>query len=63
MNFIRSHNLWWKIYLKLLQGRNQVKMTEVAYCKESITPDNVYIIDNGLQIFQVDINSSLPPRF
>ena len=28
-------------------------MTEVAYVKESITPDNVYIIDNGLTIFQV----------
>ena len=28
-------------------------MTEVAYVKESVTPDNVYIIDNGLMIFQV----------
>ena len=36
-----------------LQGRNKVKMTEVAYVKESITPDNVYIIDNGLTIYQV----------
>ena len=28
-------------------------MTEVAYCKESVTPDNVYVIDNGLELFQV----------
>ena len=30
-------------------------MTEVAYVKESITPDNVYIIDNGLTIYQVSL--------
>lgn len=35
------------------QGRNKVKVTEVAYCKESITPDNVYVIDNGEEIYQV----------
>lgn len=40
------------------EGRNKVKVTEVAYCKESITPDNVYIIDNGLNIFQVNGSQS-----
>ncbi|KAJ7360071.1 hypothetical protein OS493_019163 [Desmophyllum pertusum] len=40
------------------EGRNKVKMTEVAYCKESITPDNVYIIDNGLTIYQVNGSQS-----
>ena len=37
------------------QGRNKVRITEVTYCKESITPDNVYIIDNGLEIVQVNL--------
>lgn len=36
------------------EGRNQVTMTEVAYVKESITSDNVYIIDNGLDLYQVN---------
>ena len=31
-----------------------VKVKEVTYCKESVTPDNVYVIDNGLQIYQVN---------
>ncbi|XP_020605065.1 gelsolin-like protein 2 [Orbicella faveolata] len=29
-------------------------MTEVAYVKESVTPDNVYIIDNGLTLYLVN---------
>lgn len=29
-------------------------MTEVTYCKESITPDNVYVIDNGLTLYQIN---------
>ena len=28
-------------------------MTEVAYVRESVTPDNVYIIDTGLMLYQV----------
>lgn len=40
------------------EGRNKVKMTQVAYVKESITPDNVYIIDNGLTIYQVNGSQS-----
>ncbi|XP_058972329.1 gelsolin-like protein 2 [Pocillopora verrucosa] len=36
------------------EGRNKVRITEVTYCKESITPDNVYIIDNGLEIVQIN---------
>ncbi|XP_068672067.1 gelsolin-like protein 2 [Montipora foliosa] len=39
-------------------GRNKVKVTEVAYCKESITPDNVYVVDLGLQIYQVNGSQS-----
>ena len=30
-------------------------MTECTYCKESVTPDNVYIIDNGLTLYQVNL--------
>ncbi|XP_044184185.1 gelsolin-like protein 2 [Acropora millepora] len=37
------------------EGRNKVKMTECTYCKESVTPDNVYIIDNGLTLYQVNL--------
>ncbi|KAL9956018.1 hypothetical protein ACROYT_G037435 [Oculina patagonica] len=40
------------------EGKNKVKMTEVAYVKESITPDNVYIIDNGTEVFQVNGSQS-----
>ena len=31
---------------------------EVPYCKESVTPDNVYIIDNGLKVYQVNFSIS-----
>lgn len=40
------------------EGRNKVKITEVPYCKESISPDNVYIIDLGLTIYQVNCSQS-----
>lgn len=33
-------------------------MTECTYCKESVTPDNVYIIDNGLTLYQVNGSQS-----
>ena len=44
-----------------LQGqgrRSNVVITEVPYCKESITPDNVYVLDTGLKIWQVSPNST-----
>jgi len=43
-----------------LQGgrRSNVVVTEVPYCKESITPDNVYVLDNGLKVWQVSPNST-----
>ena len=44
-----------------LQGagrRSNVVVTEVPYCKESITPDNVYVLDTGLKVWQVSPNSS-----
>lgn len=40
------------------EGRNKVKITEVAYCKESITPDNVYVIDNGEEVYQINGSGS-----
>ena len=44
-----------------LQGagrRSNVVVTEVPYCKESITPDNVYVLDTGLKVWQVSPNST-----
>ena len=44
-----------------LQGagrRSNVVVTELPYCKESITPDNVYVLDTGLKVWQVSPNST-----
>ncbi|CAH3184602.1 unnamed protein product [Porites lobata] len=38
--------------------RSNVVVTEVPYCKESITPDNVYVLDTGLKVWQVSPNST-----
>lgn len=34
--------------------RSNVVVTEVPYCKESITPDNVYVLDTGLKVWQIN---------